>query len=349
MTGGVDAETLRRRLHEIGFDAVGFAAANQAASSDRFKSWLKQGFAGSMDYLSRRIERRLDPREVVKGAKSVIVTANHYHDGKRFGIASARSDVAEIASYARGDDYHRVIEKRLKLAVAAISEMSSGSSSRYYVDTGPVLERDWAEMAGIGWVGKNTCTIQAGQGSFLFLGAVITTLAIPPDRPAPNHCGTCNLCIEACPTDAFVGPYELDARRCISYLTIEHRGDLDEALEPQIGSLVFGCDICQEVCPHNRPQHLRGDGELASRPENVWPDLVELSELTEERFRERFRGSAVKRAKFSGFLRNVIIALGNCGTERCYLALERLRAREDVRASNVLLSTLERALKRSSR
>jgi epoxyqueuosine reductase len=241
------------------------------------------------------------------------------------------------------------METRLRRASMAL-QGAFPARYRYYVDTGPILERDWAEQAGIGWIGKNTCSIDPERGSYFFLGEILTTLALDPDLPAANHCGACRSCLDACPTGALVNPYELDARLCISYLTIEHRGAVPEALEPSSGNLVFGCDICQEVCPFNRPDGGGNDGrparaepELAPRRESISPSLESLAALDEEGFRRRFPRSAVRRAKFEGFLRNVIVALGNSRSRESAEILARLSKREDVSESQVLSTTLERA------
>ncbi len=342
-----DREELRRLILEAGFDNVGFAAAGAAPAREHFHEWLNRGFAAGMEYLKRRVERRTDPRNVVAGARTVIVVSRSYRDNEPFGIARGRSELAEIASYARGTDYHRVLEKRLKALTELLTSVYP-AAYRYYVDTGPVLERDWAQLAGIGWVGKNTCTIDARSGSFLFLGAIITTLAVTPDAPATNHCGSCRRCLDACPTDAFAGPYQLDSRLCISYLNIEHRGAISEELEPAIGNLVFGCDICQEVCPFNRASGPEPEEELAARPQNRSPRLTDLARLDRSSFRERFPRSAIRRAKFEGFMRNVIIALGNSESPACLKALEELEAREDIMSDDGLRVTLERAIRRLS-
>ncbi len=338
-------EELRRLILAAGFDNAGFAAAGAAPARDHFQRWLDRGFAAGMEYLKRRVERRTDPRNVVPGARTVIVVSRSYRDGEPFSIARGRSDLAEIAAYARGTDYHRVLESRLKGLTERLRE-AYPAAYRYYVDTGPVLERDWAQLAGIGWVGKNTCAIDAGAGSFFFLGVIITTLDVEPDAPATNHCGTCRRCLDACPTGAFAAPYELDSRLCISYLNIEHRGPIPEALEPAMGNLVFGCDICQEVCPFNRAPAARAEEDLASRAENRAPRLIDLARLDRSAFRERFARSAVRRAKFEGFLRNVIIALGNSGSPACLDVLRELEARPEITADEGLRATLERAIGR---
>ena len=343
-----DRDDVRTLLERAGLRHVGFAAAGPAPHRSHFRAWLDRGFAATMDYLARRVERREDPRAIVPGAQTVIVAAIPYRGSAPFSVAKAADDRAEIAAYAQGTDYHRVLEKRLKTVSRRLQEQYH-ETFRYYVDTGPVLERDWAQLAGVGWIGKNTCTLRAANGSFLFLAVIITTLKLEPDAPATNHCGTCQRCLDACPTDAFRGPYELDAGRCISYLNIEHRGEVDPKLEPHLGNLVFGCDICQEVCPFNRPERLEADAELKPRPENLTPRLTELARLDQDSFRARFAQSAVRRAKFEGFMRNVLIAMGNSHHPGCQSELEELGKREDIRSNPVLHRTWQRALERSKK
>ena len=343
---GPERESLRTRVRSAGFDAVGFAAAGPAQTTERYRAWLERGHAGNMDYLAARIERRADPREIVEDARTVIVVSLEYHPGTDFSVAKARGDRAEIAAYARGTDYHRVMEKRLDRLCRKLREEYPGGH-RYYVDTGPVLEREWAQTAGIGWSGKNTCTIDPETGSFFFLGVILSSLAIAPDAPSTDHCGTCRRCLDACPTDAFVAAGELDARRCIAYLNIEHRGEIDPQFEPAMANLVFGCDICQEVCPFNQRELPPPGPGLDPRIENEAPALAELAALDSEGFRERFPRSALRRAGFQGFLRNVIIALGNSHHSKCRAALDALGERDDVVGDDVLTATLARAVERS--
>lgn len=344
-----DVEAIRHLLLDLGFCRVGFAQAGPARNAERLADWVHRGFAGNMSYLERSLERRQDPRRVLEGARSVIVTAVHYDGPTDFPRHRGQ---AVIAAYALGKDYHHVLQSRLRHACRVLGERYGGNH-RYYVDTGPVLERDWAERVGLGWIGKNTCAIDSERGSYFFIGAILTTLILRSDPPAENHCGTCRLCIDACPTDAIVAPYELDSRLCISYLTIEHRGEVPEALEPQIGNHVFGCDICQEVCPFNRERTESGtdvrerDPELAPRGDNLSPTLEDLAALDETGFRKRFPQSAVRRAKFEGFLRNVIIALGNSPDPGSSAMLDRLAERTDVMGNSVLAETLRRARARS--
>ncbi len=334
-------ESARRIVRECGFDRVGFATAGQSRQADRFRDWLARGFAADMGYLARNAERRCDPREVVHGARSVIVTALHYHPPEHppgtsgqptssqisAELSEDRSARALLSCYAGGTDYHRVVEGRLRRARDELRATHPDHEFRFYVDTGPVLERYWAQESGVGWIGKNTCSIDAARGSYFFIGSIITTLELEPDSPATDHCGSCRLCLDACPTDAFVGPYQLDSRRCISYLNIENRGGIDAELREAMGTWVFGCDVCQEVCPYNRPTRdpIPPDPELVPRKENRSPQLSELASVDSvEKFRARFPRSAVRRAGFAGFVRNLAVALGNSGQRDLLPQLERL-------------------------
>lgn len=333
---------IRNLLIANGFDRVGFADAGTTPGSGEFSKWLDQGYAGNMNYLARNAKKRCEVQKVLDGTRSVIVMAMHYGDESAPGIAIPSSDRAEISAYARGTDYHRVIEKRLKNCCALLRERFGGEY-RYYVDTGPVLEKAWAQKAGIGWIGKNTCSIDVDDGSYFFLAVILTTIELEPDPPAVDHCGSCTLCLEACPTEAFPQPYVLDARRCISYLTIEERGEIAAELEEKMANLVFGCDICQEVCPWNSEPRPRSEPALAARQENIFPNLSELTSLTAENFTARFPQSPIKRAGFRGFLRNVIIALGNSSPENGLECLNQLERREDIRHDPLLSGTLERS------
>jgi epoxyqueuosine reductase len=310
--------------------------------------WLGRGYAGEMNYLSDT--RRGDPRLVMDGARSLIVVALNYNSSLPYSteLPVTRGGDAPrgwISRYAWGDDYHEVLREKLEIVVAAMREQfTEPFEARAYVDTGPVIERVAAKYAGLGWLAKNTCLINEGMGSWLFLGVIVTTLDLGPsgpagEPPAPDLCGNCRLCLDACPTQAFPAPYVLDATRCISYLTIELRGAIPEDLRPSMGRAVIGCDICQDVCPWNRkspvtelaafrPRQLPGSrGELSERKsdESLFaPELETLASLTQEEFSTIFRGSAVKRAKWRGMVRNTCVALGNSGVERNSAAHKRM-------------------------
>jgi epoxyqueuosine reductase len=296
---------LKERAGELGFDPVGIARLGPAATHEAFSSWLDKGYAGGMAYLERGAAKRADTRLPFAGARSAVVVALNY---------GGKQPAGPIARYARGDDYHDVMTERLRgLHRWLEAELGAPVAGKAYVDTGPVLERDLAQRAGLGWIGKNTMLISPGHGSFFFLGALFLDLDLQPDAPfEADRCGTCTRCLDACPTDAFVAPREMDARRCISYLTIEHRGEIDPALQPLMGELLYGCDICQDVCPWNQRFATElGDRALAARAENVAPDPRELVALTDEGFRARFRHSPIKRTKRAGLARNAAIAIAN--------------------------------------
>ncbi len=313
-TNASTKERIRKEALRLGFAGVGFARAQESPHAERLRAWLEAGRHGTMRWIARDPGRRSDPRAVLSGAKTVIsVTVPYYRGGWPSERGAPRG---RIARYAWGRDYHKRIRRRLRLLASAIASGCPEARWLAYVDTGPMLDRSWAERAGLGWIGKNTNVIVQGQGSWFFLGELLTDLELTPDSPARDHCGTCIRCIAACPTGAILGPYQLDARRCISYLTIEHRGSIPLELRPAIGARIFGCDDCQEVCPWNRFAVPTSDPDFAERPEQQTPELIPLLALDEESFRERYRGTAILRAKRSGFVRNVAVALGNLGDRR---------------------------------
>lgn len=296
---------IKRRAGELGFDPVGITSLGPARTYDAFRDWLERGYSGEMTYLPRGAQKRRDTRLPFEGVKSAIVVALNY---------GGKQPPGPIARYARGADYHGVMVDRLDELHAFIrARTGEPVRGKAYVDTGPILERDLAQRAGLGWIGKNTMLINPQRGSFFFLGALFVDLELTPDAPfEADRCGTCTRCLDACPTDAFVEPRLLDATRCISYLTIEHRSEIAEELQPLIGDLIYGCDICQDVCPWNqRFATETGDPALAARAENVDPDPAELAALSDDDFRSRFKGSPIKRAKRSGLTRNAAIALKN--------------------------------------
>jgi epoxyqueuosine reductase len=293
---------IKDRARELGFDPVGITTLGPTRTHDAFVRWLDAGYAGEMAYLARGAEKRSDTRLPFAGARSAVVVALNY---------GGKQPAGTVARYARGNDYHDVMTARLATLHAWIErELGRDVPGKPYVDTGPILERELAQRAGLGWFGKNTMLISPRHGSFFFLGALLLALDLSGDDPfEADRCGTCTRCLDACPTGAFVAPRVLDANRCISYLTIEHRSEIAPELQPLMGDLIYGCDVCQDVCPWNhRFATETGDPELAARSENVRPDPADLVNLTDEGFRERFRGSPIKRAKRAGLARNASIA-----------------------------------------
>jgi len=307
---------------------MGFARAGRAADADRFLAWLAAGRHADLGYMARDAHRRADPREVLPGCRTVLVgTVGHWFPEP----PTAAELPAKVARYARGRDYHRILKGMLKRVCAALDELvppddAAARRHRWYVDTGPVLERGWAREAGVGFVGKNACLIDPRGGSWTSLGVVLTTVEIPPDEPVSEGCGSCVRCIDACPTGAIVGPGQVDARLCISFWTIEHRGTIPEAMRAALGTRVFGCDDCQDVCPWNR--FARPSGIADHRPRELFADadLARLAALDNAAWDEATRGTAVRRAGYAGLLRNVAVALGNSGDERARPHLVRLAA-----------------------
>jgi epoxyqueuosine reductase len=312
------AERAKALAIALGFDLVGVAPAEPSPHAETLREWLARGFAGEMDYLARRAEERIDPRRALAGARSVVALGFVYDPGDP---PAAGASAARVARYAGGEDYHRVLLERVRAFEAALVLLAGRPlRTRGYVDTGPVLERGLAARAGLGWIGKNTCLIHPRLGSYLFLAVVLTDLELAPDAAEPDHCGSCRACLDACPTAAFPAPYRLDATRCISYATIEARGPVPEALRAAHGDWVFGCDLCQEVCPWNhrerrvRPADPLGlRARMEPRPEWRRPALRWLLELDEAAWRRATRGTALRRARFRGLLRSALVAAGNSG------------------------------------
>src|SRR6476660_6725767 len=328
---------VKQAAYAAGFELAGFAPVHEFAELERFREWIASGRAGEMRYMEARDEtgalKRASLRTTLPWVRSVIVCAINYNTAEPYSTQADNPQRGWIARYAWGQqDYHnavlarlRVVEKQLRDAVSTSSERQT----RCYVDTGPVVERVYAKYAGVGWIGKNTCILNQKLGSWLFLGVILTSLELEPDLPAPDRCGSCTRCIEACPTEALVAPYQLDSNRCISYLTIEKRGAISEDLRSLMGHEVFGCDICQDVCPWNRKAPSTTAAEFQARKGLVNPALEWLAEISVEEFREKFRGSAVRRAKRGGLRRNAVIAMGNSGDQRFAPVLEKLKADED--------------------
>lgn len=331
--------SMQTRIDEMarkaGFDAAGIAAVPAPGSAEdreergRFIDWVDAGRAGEMEYLKRRDEAgalvRSSLRVALPWARSVIVCAANYNSAEPRSTDPAPHGTAWIARYAwtgsgdRPSDYHKVLLRKLENLRDRLAEEMSAFESRCFVDTGPVVERVYARYAGIGWVGKNTCILNQQLGSWLFLGVIVTSLELPEDQltlPAADRCGSCTRCIDACPTNALTAPHQMDASRCIAYLTIEKRGEIPEDLRADMGRQVFGCDICQDVCPWNRRAPASADPDLAPRKPLVNPPLDWLAEIDEAQFGRWFNGSPVRRAKWGGLRRNLAIAMGNSGQQR---------------------------------
>jgi epoxyqueuosine reductase len=328
MTPAARAARARALAVEAGFDLAGVASAEAPRELGFFHEWIARGYAGEMAYLTAQRDRRADLRTAFPWARSVVCVGLQYDTPGPYSTASA-PDRGWIARYAWGDDYHDVVKARLEDLRARLVDALGPMESRVYVDTGPVVERAYAAAAGLGAWGKNTCLLHPEHGSWFFLGEVITDLDLEPDAPRTDMCGSCTACLEACPTGALVEPYVLDATRCISYLTIEVKGAIPEDRRTGVGRHVFGCDICQDVCPWNRKRGEQGGPAFAAREGLLAPELDALASLDEGAFREMVRGSPVKRAKRRGLLRNVCVALGNSGDPSRRPVLERLLADED--------------------
>ena len=315
----------------LGFDSCRVAACSTPAHADEFDDWLDEGAHGEMEYMARATEKRRDPQKILDGAKSIIVLALNYFQGDsapEWPLTAAEPAATteerargRIARYAWGDDYHDLIAA--KLGKIDIFLRDFGGRQKCYVDTGPVLERDHAAQAGIGWHGKSTMLIDEKLGTWFFLAEILTTLELPADDPARDRCGTCERCINACPTGAITAPHKLDARRCISYLTIELKSSIPLELRSLIGDRIFGCDDCLDACPWNRFAKVSRESAFAARKSTTAYALRDYLRLDEAEFRDRFRNSPINRIKRRGFLRNVCVALGNIGTREDLPALER--------------------------
>jgi epoxyqueuosine reductase len=307
---------IQRRARELGFDVCRFTTARPPDHAAQFQKWLEAGCHGEMAYLQRNAEKRIDPSRVLAEAKTVISLAVSYNFDQ--------SATGPIARYARFADYHAVIGEQLKTLTQSVDQLGPPETrSLWYVDTGPLLERDLAERAGLGFVGKHTSLISRDFGNWIFLAEIITTLELEPDAPEKNRCGSCRRCIDACPTAAITAPFQLDARRCISYLTIELKGSIPEEFRSAIGNRIYGCDDCLAVCPWNR---FAKDGAMMRphhRADLAAPDLIELLSLDEAGFKQWFAGTPMLRTKRRGFLRNVCVALGNSGDRAALPALSR--------------------------
>ena len=305
------SDRVKDRARQIGFDLVGIAPASPSQWQGYFRQWLDRGHAGEMTYLASRFNERTDAGHYFPGAQSAICVAINYYVPLEALPADRGGEHGRIARYALGDDYHELMKTRLHALADWLREELPGSRTRACVDTAPVMEKELAARAGIGWLGKNTCLIHPRAGSWLLLGEILTDAVLTPDEPKTDHCGACTRCIDACPTGAITAPYQLDAQRCISYLTIEHRGEISGELQEKIGSWLYGCDVCQDVCPYNRnPPHAR-DSALRPRFATGSLDVSEVMNWSEEDYRRNLRGSAMKRVKLPVLRRNAQIVADN--------------------------------------
>ena len=313
---------LRQRATELGFDDCRFTTAAPPASADQLKRWLTENQHGEMLWLERNANKRTDPQLILPGAKSLVTLAISYASGP--STFNLQPSTFPIARYAQFTDYHDVLAEKLRDLTAFLNQVGGGETrSLWYVDTGPILERDLAQRSGLGFVGKHTNLISRRLGNWIFLAEILTTLELEPDAPETNHCGSCTRCLTACPTQAITAPFQLDARKCISYLTIELKGAIPVELRPLIGHRIYGCDDCLAACPWNR---FAREGNLMSahsRPDLANPDLIELLALDDAGFKARFAGTPMLRTKRRGLLRNVCVALGNTGDATALPVLEK--------------------------
>jgi epoxyqueuosine reductase len=298
---------VRQRARDERFDACGVAAATPIDPEDRLGEWLRNGYHADMDWMERTCDIRQDVQKKLPGAKSVVVVARNYYAPR----PEAAEGAGKVASYAWGRDYHRVLLKPLRRLARFIESLEDGAKTYCCIDSGPMLERGWAARAGLGWIGKNSLVLRRDLGSWFFLGTILTTVELEPDSPVPDQCGSCRACLDACPTEAIVEPAVVDSRRCISYQTIENRGDIPEELRTKFGNWVFGCDICQEVCPWNRKVAETDELDFHPRPGHANLDPKWIEEMDDETFRREFSGTPILRTKHKGMLRNVSLPRKN--------------------------------------
>jgi len=308
-------QIIKEEGFRLGFDLIGVAPVGDYPESQYYKKWLNKGYEATMSYMSKNPGRREDVRNIMPGAKSVISCALNYNSDYPYSVSQKDRNKGWIARYAWGDDYHGIVNEKLNTLKSFIIEnIEDEFNSKVYVDTGPVLERMYGKYSGVGWVGKNTCIINQEMGSWLFLGEIITNLELDYDSQVPDRCGTCTECIDRCPTNAIREPYVLDSSSCISYFTIENKGEIPDKYREAIGNNVFGCDICQDVCPWNINANNETDDAFLPREGLFQPDLGYLLGLEQEEFSSIFKNSPIKRAKRKGIIRNVLVAIGNSGS-----------------------------------
>jgi epoxyqueuosine reductase len=316
-------DAIRAKARELRFDAVGFAGPGIDDAGQRLREFLAAGWQGDMDWLEAKRDRRADPRALWPEVRSIVMLGLNYGPASDPLQPLARRERGTISVYAQGRDYHDVLKARLK-QLAGWLQSSHGGEVKVFVDTAPVMEKPLAERAGIGWQGKHTNLVSRESGSWLFLGEIFTTLELPPDAREQDHCGSCQACLDICPTHAFPAPYRLDARRCISYLTIEHKGPIPREFRPAMGNRIYGCDDCLAVCPWNKFAARTAEYAFLPRAELTAPRLTDLAQLDDAGFRSLFAGSPIKRTGRHRFVRNVLIALGNSGEAGVLPVIERL-------------------------
>jgi epoxyqueuosine reductase len=318
----VTSESVKQRARALGFDLCGIAPVGAFPELSFLRDWIARGYAGTMGYLPRTADRRSDVRRVLPSARSVIMIGTVYNAGQPYSTERRDQTQGEVARYAQSVDYHDVIGRRLEVLVEWMRrEHPEPFDARSYVDTGPVQERVYAQYAGLGWIGKNTCVINAEVGSWILLAEIVCSLPLDPDPPALDQCGTCTLCLEACPTDAFAGPHVLDSTRCVSYLTIEYRGSIPPMHREGLGNHIFGCDVCQEVCPWNGAPRATSDAVWSSREDLSAPRLIDLWRCDDAGLAGAIAGTPLTRAGVQGLRRNLAVALGNSGDPAALNAL----------------------------
>jgi len=341
------AKTIRQWAYELGFQQIGITNTDAGQHANRYRKWLKKGFHGEMEYLSHHGEKRLHPEQLIEETLRVISVRMDYLplDTQPLKILK-QSDKGYISRYSLGRDYHKLMRKRLALLARKIDDACSGYQFRAFVDSAPILERAFAQKSGLGWFGKNTMIINRKAGSWFFLGEIYTTLPLPIDNPyEEEHCGRCQACLDICPTQAFVGPHQLDGRRCISYLTIEFKGSIPLELREKMGNRIFGCDDCQLICPWNRFAKFTEEKDFAPRHSLENSDLIDLFNWNETTFLKQTEGSAIRRTGYESWLRNIAIALGNAQySKKIVTALEKRRNDQ----SDVVREHVEWALSKQS-
>lgn len=317
--GSIFSSRIREEARRLGFFKTGITSARLLPEPERFEKWLREGMYGEMRYLERQLPKRMDPRLALGGARSMVVLAMNYHTGQELTNQPLKG---KISRYAWGDDYHILIKNRLEQLLDFIKKQEPSAQGLFYADTGPLMEKIWGAETILGWMGKHTNLIARECGSWFFIGIILLNIDLEFDAPEKDYCGNCSRCIQACPTGAIVAPHVLDARLCISYLTIELRGPIPQLLRPLMGNRIYGCDDCQEVCPWNRFAVKTAERAFSPREENLMPDLLSLVRMTPGEFKRRFENSPILRATRDGFIRNVVVALGNSGKSEAIPALK---------------------------